>query len=291
MRAALSPYAGSRRLSRLLPGLLLLTAFPLYAEHFDRRFAVGSYPLLSVRQISGDVVVRAWDQPEIRVLASVKGSHVVADATQQGSRVEVVSEIVGPHEESKEVVNYEIYVPGQAEVQVHAHDGRVRVENVRGDVSVETRSAGVELKEVAGHIDVRTAAGSLVADHCSGRMEVRSASGDLSFLQPSLTKLTAYTMNGDIAYEGDFQPGGMYSLSNHAGTIDLRVTKQASFDLTANSIQGEVTADVPTAPMAKSSNAWQPSTGPPRRFTGRYNSGDASVQVSSFDGTIRIRRK
>lgn len=285
------PYAGARHLSRLLPGLLLLAAFPLYAEHFDRHFAVGSYPLLSVRQISGEVLVRAWNQPEIRVLAFVKGSHVVADATQQGSRVEVVSEIVGPHEESKEVVNYEIYVPGQAEVQVHAHEGLVRVENVRGDVSVETRTARVELKEVAGHIDVRTAAGPLVADHCSGRMEVRSASGDLSFLQPSLAKLTAYTMNGDIAYEGDFQPGGMYSLSNHVGTIELRVPKQASFDLSASSIQGQVIADVPTMPITKLPNAWQPSTGSPRRVTGRYNSGDASVQVSSFNGTIRIRRK
>lgn len=287
----MSPLARVGCFSRLLPGLMMLAALPLYAEHFDRHFAAGSYPLLSVRQISGDVVVRTWNQPGIRVLASVKGSHVVADATQQGSRVEVVSEIVGQHDESKEIVNYEIYVPTESELQLHSHQGLVRVENVRGDISIETRTAGVELKEVAGRISVRTAAGSMVADRCSGRMEVRSASGDLSFLQPGLAKLTAYTTNGDIAYEGDFQPGGMYELSNHAGTIELRVPKQASFDLRASSIQGQVTGDVPTLPLDKLPSAWQPSTGSLPRVTGRYNSGDASVQVSSFSGTIRVRRK
>ncbi len=283
--------AGARRLSRLLPGVVILAAFPLYAEHFDRHFSVGSYPLLSLRQISGDVVVRAWNRPEIRVLASVKGSHVVADATQQGSRVEVVSEVVGQHDESKEVVNYEIYVPAESELQLHSHDGLVRVEYVRGDVAIETRTARVELKEVAGHISVKTTAGSLIADGCSGRMDVRSASGNLKFTQPGFAKLTAYTTNGDIAYEGDFQPGGMYDLSNHAGTIELRIPKQASFDLQASSIQGQVTGDVPTVPLAKIPSAWQAPSGSVQRLTGRYNSGDASVRVSSFNGTIRIRQK
>jgi DUF4097 and DUF4098 domain-containing protein YvlB len=270
---------------------MILAALPLSAEHFDRLFTVGKYPLLTLRQVSGDVVVQGWNRPEIRVLAAVKGSHVVADAVQQSGRVEVTSEIVGQFDESKEIVNYEIYVPAESELQIHAHEGIVRVAFVRGDIAVETRTAYVELKELAGRINVTTAGGSLLADHCSGRIEVRSASGDLKFVQPAFTSLTAYTTNGDITYEGDFEPGGTYHLSNHAGTIELRVPSYASFDLQATSIQGQVTGDVPAAPLAKVPLAWQAQPSSTQKLSGRYGGGDASVRVSSFNGTIRIRRK
>ena len=86
---------------------------------------------------------------------------------------------------------------------------------------------------------------------------------------------------------GDFGEGGDYMLVNHSGDIDVVLPAFASVDLTARSITGSVENDFPL--QQKPHSSFVPSPG--RAFAGTSNTGASSVQLRSFSGKIRVKKR
>lgn len=271
------------------PLVLLGLAAPASAHRLEKRFPVELRPVVTVRNLNCRINVKSWQKLEVLVVADHVSEKSEVDAEQVGNRIDIVTHLISENVGPKELeANYEITVPEETELQVKTDSGWVVVERVTGDMTIETVTASVDLKEVAGYLVIRTNEGSLVCFRCAGRIDFRSTSGNATFTQPLSANVRASTLsNGRIVFDGNFLRGGIYKLQTYNGPIEVRFSETDSFDLSATT-QGQVDSQATLKPPVhnRRSNS---------RFSnslfGTFNEGLARVELTSFNGTIRILRR
>lgn len=281
-------------MNRWSKGLVLgvaALALPLAAraERIERSFPATAETVVEVRNLNGQVDILAWDQPQVRVVAVRRSPAVETHFEQAGNRIHIHTHLLqASAPASDRVVDYEIWAPARTPLKLRLEAGTLRVENFSEDVSVEAVAATVVLVNLAGHTEVDTLNGSVQMERCSGRLKATSISGTLRFLETDSRYLVADTTSGDIYFEGDFQRSGSYDFRNHDGAIDLLVPANASFELNANSVQGEVINELPLTPRR---DGRVPQRVGLHSLLGTVHTGDAMVRATSFSGTIRVRKR
>jgi len=291
MMAHSATRTGCKALAAAIFVVLLCPAEPAAAHKIEKRFSTTLRPTVQVRNKSGNVIIKSWNRPEVLVVANHASDKTEVDATQMGNRVDVITHLVTENIKPEELrADYEITVPTEADLQITLDAGNVKVENVAGELTFDTVAADVDLREVANLLIVRTITGSLVCVRCAGRIEVSSVGGNFRFVQPVSSNLRAVTTSGTIFFDGNFQPFGTYVLKSYTGQIDVLFSETDSFELNASSEQGKVENEAALKPFEHERR-------PPvkSRFSssyfGTYNQGQARVQLSSFSGTIKVRKR
>lgn len=275
--------------------LLLVAAPAAFAHRLEKRFDVSMRPVVTVRNDSGSVTVRSWPKNQVLVVATHESEKIEVDADQRGNRIDIVSHVLNQSLTPKELeAKFEITVPEETELQIKNDAGTVAVVRVSGDMTFETVLSDVNLEEVAGYLVVKTVSGSLLCMRCAGRLELSSISGNLKLIQPVSSNVRAQTYSGSIFFDGDFLPGGTYVLKNHRGPIEVRYVDSDSFELRATSIYGKVDAE-PSLTLKPPSHERRAMTGISKGVSnsliGTYNSGAARVELTSFSGTISVRKR
>jgi hypothetical protein len=270
--------------------LLLVSPAAAQTRKWEKHFAVDGKPVVILRNPSGRIHVKASDRNEIVASAQLSDSRVVVDAEQTDNRVELATEVTGPQGASAADLraDFEITVPTETELQVRTDSGSVVVESVHGDMSFDTVAADLSLQDVEGILVIKSVGGSLVCTRCAGRLDATSISGNFTLLQPSLNHVRLQTSSGNIFFDGDFLSRGIYVMKNYSGTIDVRFSDQNSFAVRATSLYGQVINEAPVVPDTHSSAAHPPNMA--RSLVGSVNRGQAHVELSSFNGTIRISK-
>jgi DUF4097 and DUF4098 domain-containing protein YvlB len=272
----------------LVPGLLLLSAFPTSADRLERHFKVEPHSVVTIHNPNGTVTVRAWTKSEVMVIAKRSTEQVAVDAEQTGNRVDVLTRQVSDTASPDDLrTDFEISVPEDTELEIHNDSGGVNVSNVLGDMNVETIAAGVDLEDAAGYLTVKTVSGSFQCLRCAGRLEVSSISGNFKLIDMRSYNVRAQTSEGNILFNGQFQANGNYRLKNYGGAIEVRFSPGDSFDLSATSLKGRVNNEAKLIPS--SHHHFIPRFG--NALFGSYNSGRARVELNSFDGTINILKR
>ena len=209
-----------------------------------------------------------------------------------GNRVDImthpVSDIPAPPDSLR--ADFEIRVPEDAELQIHDDSGAVSVNSVLGDMNVETVGAGVGprgRRRVSHRKNHRRSKFQCVSA-APGRIEVSSISGNFRLTDMRSYRVRAQTSKGNILFNGEFIPNGMYQLKNYTGVIEVRFSPGDSFDLSATSLKGKVNNEAKLAPSTHPQHFYS-------RFNnslfGSFNAGRAKVELSSFDGTINILKR
>ena len=272
---------------------MLLLAPPAGAQtrRVEKRFVVDGKPVIILHNPSGRIRVKAWDRNEVVIVGQYAGSRVLVETEQAGNRVEVVTRVAGPRSSSSADLraDFEITVPTEAELQVRTDSGSVTVESVHGDMSFDTVAADLALQDVEGFLAIKSVGGSLVCTRCGGRLDATSISGSFQLLQPLLHHVRLQTSSGNILFDGDFLSRGIYVMKNYSGTIEVRFSNQDSFDMRATSLYGLVVNQAPVVPDAHKAPSPQP--GMARSLVGSVNQGLARVELSSFNGTIKISKR
>jgi DUF4097 and DUF4098 domain-containing protein YvlB len=258
-------------------------------ERIEQTFAAGPDSVVEIRNLNGRVDVQSWNEPQVKVVALRRSRAVEVHLEQNANHIHVHTHLLQASTPASErAVNIEIWAPASANLEIHLESGTVRVENFTRDVNAEAVAATVVLRNLSGHTSVQTLNGSIRAEGCSGRMEATSISGSLEFSDMTSRFLVARTTSGDIYYEGSFRPGGSYDFLNHEGSIELRVPASASFELRANSVKGKVENELPIT-SHQHGRLPRPSTA--QSLLGTVQTGEAMVRVTSFSGTIRLRKQ
>ena len=273
----------------LLAGTLLLAA-PASAHRLEKHFPVQGHPVITVRNAHGRIQVKSWKKPEVVVVGTHTSNKVEVDTEQAGDRIEVfthmLSEKVAPADLQ---ADYEVTVPEESELRMHTDSGNVVVERVSGDMTFDTVSADVQLQDVGGYLVIKTVGGAVVCVRCAGRIDVNSISGDVRLLQPQLNSVHVQTSSGNIFFDGNFLRQGIYILKNYSGLIEVRFADTDSFDLSASSLYGHVENQANVKPDVHGQRH-----APPRFAKGLFgsvNEGHAKVELSSFNGTIKILKR
>ena len=180
-------------------------------------------------------------------------------------------------------------VPVDATVTVRAGSGPIKVENLRGDLTLEGESSTIDIRDIAGgQLRARTVSGAMTLTNVNNvHVELISVGGHMALNNVTGPKVTVNTTKGAVDYAGNFKGGGEYSFTNHSGDINVTMPANASVDITARSVSGAVVNEFPLKP--KQHPAFQVTQG--HSFAGTANSGASMVRLRSFNGTIRVKKQ
>ncbi len=268
---------------------VLVLPLAVRAERIEQTFPAERDTLVEVRNLYGRVSVHSWNRPRVQVVALRRSRAVEVHLEQNASQIHVHTHLLQSSAPASErAVDIEVLAPAYVDLKIHLETGSLQVENFTEDVTIETVAAGVLLRNLSGHTSVATLNGSIQVERTTGRLEASSISGSLRFVDMGSRFLVAKSTSGDIYYYGDFFPGGSYDFINNQGMVELRVPASASFELRANSVKGEVINELPLTPH---NHGRLPRAAGARSLLGTVHAGEAMVRVTSFSGTIRLRKQ
>jgi Toastrack DUF4097 len=246
-------------------------------------------PQITLYNLEGHVIVRAWDKAEVHALCATSSPRVTFEAdplpaSGSTNRVRLVTHVQDPLLAGQdESADYTLDVPSDSTLEIRNRQGLVRIEKLTGDIWIESVGGDVVVSDSSGHLTVGTLGGNIDIIRSAGRVEISSVTGNLHVVSPTSSRLRASTTSGKIVYEGDLAPGGIYVFSDYRGDMDIICPADSAFDLNARSVSGKVFKDPEFSVMAKrSSNDSRGKTS----LLGPH--GNATLEVTSFSGNIRI---
>lgn len=264
------------------------------ALRMERHFTVSRRPVLTIQNAAnGRVEVKSWKNPEVVIKANRVSNHVTVEMEQADSRIALTTTVADkPARAAENETSFEITVPEETDLEIHTSSmGTIYIEQVYGDMTLESMAGDVHLKEVSGYIIVKTMGGSLLCMQCAGKLNFNSVSGSAQFLQPQLNILSASSTSGNILYDGDFLRAGIYTLKSGMGLVEVRFSGNDSFDLRAYTTNGTVDNQAADYLKPDSHGLKHLSTKFAKSLAGSVNAGFAQVNLSTFNGTIRIRKR
>jgi DUF4097 and DUF4098 domain-containing protein YvlB len=251
--------------------------------------------------ISGKIRVVGWDQPTVRISASIESGYLRFSANSSRVTLGVDDERRG-HGRNNNVgeARYDVSVPrgarlileavsgdviasgSQGEIEASSVSGDVNISDGARTVSAESVSGSVRVARVNGNLRTETVSGDLRAESVSGDLEASSVSGEITLTGVQSKDVRTETVSGEITYTGSIEPSGSYSFEAHSGNVNLNIPRNAGAQFSVETFSGGVNADFPI-------------TLPPRSRRGReghmeftIGDGRARVTAQTFSGEINI---
>ncbi len=162
---------------------------------------------------NGGMTLKGWSKNEILVRALVEtwaedDAHAKALAKQVVIRTGGGNILAaGPHSGRDEnwSVSYEVFVPQKIDLSLKAHNGSIRIADVRGAIEFETTNGSVSLHRLAGNVRGHTANGSLSVELAGsrwegGQLDTSTTNGGVSVAVPAeySAHFETGTVNGHI---------------------------------------------------------------------------------------------
>lgn len=261
----------------------------------DTTVAVTQGARLDVNNFGGEIVVRTWNQNNVRVKAS-HSSRSRVDVSSSSSTV--IVRTVG-RRGPPSIVDLEITVPTwmamslqgtYTDISVENAGGAISAESVQGDIEVtggtgnvalKSVEGGVTLSKTRGRIEVNSVEGDITIMDAAGDITVESVDGDIVLTGIDATNVEVNTVDGDIVYDGTIKNGGSYRIATHDGDITIVIPPGSNVSGSMSTFDGEFDPSfaVDTVRAGK------------HRVTftiGR--SGGARLELETFDGDIQLRR-
>jgi DUF4097 and DUF4098 domain-containing protein YvlB len=279
----------AQRAAQLVSVAILATAICASAEvRKEFRFTVGSGATVSITNQYGPISVKAGAGNQVVVNAILRSDRAEIDQTQSGNRVDIISHLFFEATSDTGRVEYEVQVPPDASVSLRSSTGPLRAEGLHGDVTLEGSQSNMDVLNVSdAHVHIKTLNGLVTLSNIhNGHVEVTSVSGDVVLHSVSGPLVQINSTSGKIHYDGDFGNGGEYYLASHTGDIEASAPNDASIDVTARSVRGQVENDFLLEPkhtpfVVKAGSA----------FAGTMNKAASSVRLFSFSGKIHLKKR
>lgn len=216
----------------------------------------------------------------------------------------------------------DIMIAGVAGAYAGSQNGDILIERASKLVEAGSVGGSISLRDSSGRVFLNSAGGGVEAINVrpatsDDTFEVGTVSGDIQLDRVSHPKVMAKTVNGTLIMSGPLAKQGYYGFSNVTGNTVLAMPHDASFQLKATvSERHDIVSDftlkytnepatptpaaTPRPPAAKAQP--QPRTAPVvvkphvevpyvlRRVTAICGTGDATISVASFGGTVRLKK-
>ena len=201
MRTILDDRRGiySLRLPLTAALLFALAAHPVSAQQrYARNFVARPNVRVQVVNLSGRISVEGWRRNEVKVTANLESppARILPNVSENDVIINVVQANRG-----REIgdVNFMIFVP---------HNASVDLETKRGDITVR----GLRGQMLRARV---------------------STEGDIELTDISSAMVVAENTMGDILFDGDLLPNGNYTLASMQGNINIRIPANSAFRLNA----------------------------------------------------------
>lgn len=312
-----------------LAGAQQLSAKPADAGE-EQTIAAAPTVAVTVCLESGDIIVHGWERNEVHARTS-SGNVLelrrtdAADNSTPASRVEVLLSDAPQLKPRPGQCNMsgdlQVDVPRGSSVLIKGRSGDLDVSGV-ASVRAETMSGSIDLRDITRAVEVTTANGDISLKHAKGRARLRTisglievndaepaeaaddlwlntTSGDISLTQVRHAHVEATTTAGSVSLTGALARGGLYELKTTQGDVTLTLPADASFFVNARVYYGgEIETDFPVRLVNGTNNnvpdkhnGHEMMSGTLTGVTGQHDKGDATLNLASFSGTVRLKKK
>ena len=294
------------------------TAGERYEEKFEKTVSLAKDGKVTLENITGSIDVKTWNKGEVKIDATkISKASTLDKAKENAGLVKIEVEKEGntlrikteyPDEgrlkrrRSLNVsVKYSLVIPEKASVRIDSVTGDVDLEKiggavkvniVTGDVVVKKADKGVDCETVTGKIEVQnitgdafmeTVTGRITASQIKGSIEATVVTGRIVLKEVSEARVVdGNTVTGAIIYDGEINKDGRYTLKTHTGRIEMTLPADSGFDLEANTFSGSIESDFEIKISGKISK---------KRISGAVNKGGPLVKLSTFSGSIYLKKK
>lgn len=303
--------------------ILAFVAAPALAEQkFEERFekteALAMNGKLYLSNVSGQIEVATWKNAQVKIealktskagsLAKAKenAAEVTIEVTKEGDLVRVETKYPKRRggfwggDSINVSVDYKIWVPEMAAVELKSVSGDVRIAPIGGKAKVNCVSGNVDLlgaagaeidlvsgeltlENIAGDAYVKAVSGNITAIKVMGSIEVEAVSGEIDLRDVSEAQtVNAKSVSGNITYIGKIKMGGRYELKAHSGDVRMTLPADSAFDLDANTFSGDIDIDFEIQVVGKIS---------PREVHGTVGKGGATVVLKCFSGNVDLKKR
>lgn len=210
-----------------------------------------------------------------------------------------------------------VEVADVASARVHALSGDVDVRRVSRSVEVSCLSGDISLSDSSGPAEISTVSGNVEARNVRATssgdgFEAKSTSGDVSIEGVTHAQVRGTSVSGGISYVGALARGGDYDFKSISGDVTLELPADSSFSLHAKVLMsGDILTDFPVKTSAGPASPngagvtpppppdWRQKPGKNKfpkeptgtRLDGTVGTGDAVVNLSSFSGSLYLRKR
>jgi DUF4097 and DUF4098 domain-containing protein YvlB len=174
---------------------------------------------------------------------------------------------------------------------VEGSKGEVEVETVKGDVRLKGGDGLIKLSSVQGLVDVDGAKGRLELTSVNeavnvkdvvGEVTVEAVNGDVMLDRIQSQMVEATSVNGKISYSGTVRDGGRYRFASHNGDLDLELPDRVNATISVATFNGDFESNFPVRYV---------DTKKGKRFSFTLGSGSALIELETFGGSIKLRRR
>jgi DUF4097 and DUF4098 domain-containing protein YvlB len=117
-------------------------------------------------------------------------------------------------------------------------------------------------------------------------LSLSAISGNAEVNNVEVERLEAKSVSGDVIFAGAAARNARYEFNTHSGDVRLTLASTSGFELSANTFSGDVRSDLPVT-----INDARSRRGPGRSVRVVVGDGAASLTVSTFSGSVVIRRQ
>ena len=257
-----------KKYSRLLLTALVLSGLSIYAADISREFKVSSAPDLVLRNIAGEIKVKAGSGDKVVVHVERDDDDIEVDMFQSGNRINIkVRYPMRNNYGNRGDVDFRIEVPGNCNnLELHSVSGSIEVAGIHSQMNLQSVSGDINLSR------------------CSGDMKLNAVSGDIELDELGSAAIDASTISGDVVYRNANLEGGDYSFSSTSGNIRISHGRAASYRISGRTISGNISNDVANTIEVKRSKY-----GSQKSLSGYYNGENVWIEAHSVSGDISIR--
>ena len=270
----------------------------------------------------GRIQIRGWERGQVRAAASGPGTRVElrrrsldGNPASPATHVEVVvfdkSKHTTEDDENTTGSNVVLEVPRGAIIYVKTHDGDVEVDGV-AEAHIATIGGRIVARHIARATDASSVGGDVTLENSSGRarlhsvggvieardiraidggdfLKIKSISGDVILDRIGPAHIEASAISGELKMLGPLARGGVYNFTTTIGDVTLMLPADSSFKVNAKvSESGEIVTEFPLKYSGDESPLSLLKAG---RLVGAHGTGDATINLISFSGTLRLRKK
>lgn len=288
-------------------------------EDYEKSLVVDAKVSLAMCVLSGDVKINGWDRNEVRVFVK-DGSNInfsVREKNRESGKpvwIALTGEYppVGKHKEKlkSECIwgsEIEIDLPRNAAVTVKGEEMTISIDSVRkalvknagGNITLRNISEGVNALTYQGDVTVNDSEGPIYLENSSGNIlafnvkprdvgdtfKVKTSSGKLFLQEVEHRQMEASSITGSILFSGKLLNGGQYRFSTSNGLVGLTIPAQSSFTVVASYGYGNFYSEIPLT------TTMQNNAGGVKVITANAGSGEATVNITTNNGSIKIKKQ
>lgn len=252
---------------------LSIVSAAVLAQDFQKSYRLSQGSRVSIKNISGDVIVKGYDGEAVVVTGYKEGrdrDQVSVEDLSDGSRVEV--KVRYPERcNCNASVRFEVKVPRTINLDYDAFS------SVSGNVEVSEAMGTIRAKSVSGNVNVREVAGTVHANSVSGDVTVGEASGAVS------AKSTSGNVQVDLLrLEGGANMNRM-EFGSVSGNVEVKMPGSIGAEVEMSTMSGHLETDFPITIEKRE-------FGPGRSARGRVGDGTRTLKLSSVSGSVYLRR-